>query len=108
MQEYHVETLALCSGLRWTEASKVSAGFLKRTVQQRQQRTHIAQHKHPDTGVICTSSNDMLDAAASFYSTLYTPDPVDEDFIQQMLDDLPPSLQLSEAAYNSITKTHHF
>lgn len=59
IQEYHVETLTLCSGLRWREASKVSAGFLKRTVQQRQQRTHIAQLKHPDTGVICTSSNDI-------------------------------------------------
>ncbi|KAG1257463.1 hypothetical protein G6F68_009287 [Rhizopus microsporus] len=71
LQQYHAETLALRAGIRWREQGEISAGYLKRTVSQRQTRQIMKQLVHPTTtGALCSTSNEMLDAAVQFYTSL--------------------------------------
>jgi hypothetical protein len=35
LQQYRVDTLALCADIRWRECGEASAGYLKRTVHQK-------------------------------------------------------------------------
>ncbi|KAG1584836.1 hypothetical protein G6F46_014929 [Rhizopus delemar] len=50
----------------------------------------------------------MLDAASTFYADLYTPDPVDNDAIDSLLNTLPDSLRLSTAAHDLLSATIDF
>jgi hypothetical protein len=77
IQQYHAETLALRAGRRWRELSEISTGYLKRTIQQRSTHHLIPPLIHPQTGVLSTSKEDMLDAASTFYRKLYSPDDID-------------------------------
>ncbi|KAG0809253.1 hypothetical protein G6F16_013767 [Rhizopus arrhizus] len=70
LQQYHAETLAPRAGIRWREQGEISAGYLKRTVSQRQTRQIMKQLVHPTTGALCSTSNKMLDAAVQFYTSL--------------------------------------
>ncbi|KAG1533278.1 hypothetical protein G6F51_012703 [Rhizopus arrhizus] len=97
-QQFHVETLALRSGLRWRELGELSAGYLKRTVATRSAKQHVPPLIHPETQVICNTKNEMLDAASTFYSSLYSPEPVDQSAIDDLLGALPDSLKLSTTA----------
>ncbi|KAG1490008.1 hypothetical protein G6F52_013661 [Rhizopus delemar] len=69
LQQYHAETLALRAGIRWREQGEISAGYLKRSVAQRQTRQIMKQLIHPTTGALCSTSNEMLDAAVQFYTS---------------------------------------
>jgi endonuclease/exonuclease/phosphatase family metal-dependent hydrolase len=95
IQQYHAETLALRAGLRWRELGEISAGYLKRTVQQRSIHHLIPPLIHPQTGALSTSKEDMLDAASTFYSKLYSPDDIDQSAIDDLLENIPDSLCLS-------------
>ncbi|CEP10245.1 hypothetical protein, partial, partial [Parasitella parasitica] len=86
MQQHHVETLALRSGIRWREKGEVSAGFLKRTAS------------------IVHLKEDMLDAAATFHGTLYSSDAIEMGAVRDMLDAIPPSARLSPTAAKSIVE----
>ncbi|KAG0846778.1 hypothetical protein G6F29_013191 [Rhizopus arrhizus] len=70
LQQYHVETVALRAGIRWREQGEISAGYLKRTVAQRQTRQTMKQLVHPVISAICSTSDELLDAAVGFYSNL--------------------------------------
>ncbi|KAG1606840.1 hypothetical protein G6F45_013894 [Rhizopus arrhizus] len=50
----------------------------------------------------------MLDAASTFYADLYTPDPVDNDAIDSLLNTLPDSLRLSTADHDLLSATIDF
>ncbi|KAG0735766.1 hypothetical protein G6F33_012486 [Rhizopus arrhizus] len=103
IQQYHVEILALRSGIRWRELGELSAGYLKRTIATRASRQMIPSLIHPVTKVLCSSRVDMLDAASTFYSDLYFPDPVDPDAIESILSTLPSSLRLASTDQNALT-----
>ncbi|KAG2192648.1 hypothetical protein INT47_006906 [Mucor saturninus] len=98
LQQYHVDDLALRSGIRWREMGELSAGYLKRTISARQSRQTIPPFLHPNSLSLCSSKDEMLDAAATFYSDLYSPDPIDPAAIDSLLADLPDSLHLSPSA----------
>ncbi|KAG2191215.1 hypothetical protein INT47_005963 [Mucor saturninus] len=98
LQQYHVDDLALRSGIRWREMGELSAGYLKRTISARQSRQTIPPLLHPNSLSLCSSKDEMLDAAATFYSDLYSPDPIDPAAIDSLLADLPDSLHLSPSA----------
>ncbi|KAG1135573.1 hypothetical protein G6F37_012416 [Rhizopus arrhizus] len=89
LQQYHVETLALRAGIRWREQGEVSAGYLKRTVAQLQTRQTMKQLVHPVTSAICSTSDELLDAAVGFYSNLYSPEPIDSKAVEDLLSSLP-------------------
>lgn len=95
IQQYHAETLALRSGLRWREMGEISAGYLKRTIAHRQSRQLITTLSHPFTNTTCSSTTEMQNAAIAFYADLYSPDPIDDHAVNDLLDSLPNSLRLT-------------
>ncbi|KAG1060303.1 hypothetical protein G6F41_012948 [Rhizopus arrhizus] len=105
LQQYHAETLALRAGIRWREQGEISAGYLKRTVSQRQTRQIMKQLVHPTTGALCCTSNEMLDAAVQFYSNLYSPEPIDNSAIDDLLSAIPDSLRLSDSNQRFLTNS---
>ncbi|KAG1016395.1 hypothetical protein G6F26_012559 [Rhizopus arrhizus] len=94
-QRYRVETLALRSGIRWRELGELSAGYLKKTIATRTAKQLIPPLVHPSTNALCFSVEDMLDATTTFYSDLYSPEPIDQNAIDELLESLPPELHLS-------------
>ncbi|KAG1137008.1 hypothetical protein G6F37_011558 [Rhizopus arrhizus] len=95
IQQYHTETLALRAGIRWREQGELSAGYLKRTAAQRQTHQIMKQLLHPVTSTLCSTPEEMIHASVSFYGSLYTPDPIDDDAVEDLLSTLPSSLCLS-------------
>ncbi|KAL7320715.1 hypothetical protein PS15m_000578 [Mucor circinelloides] len=57
---------------------------------------------HPTSLSPCTTKEEMLDAASTFYTNLYSPDAIDPQAISDLLDALPASLRLSDAAAASV------
>ncbi|KAG2228473.1 hypothetical protein INT48_003130, partial [Thamnidium elegans] len=105
LQQHRVDNLALRSGIRWREHGELSAGYLKRTVAQRQQKTLFRSIRHPQSSVLCTSTTDMLGAAQHFYSNLYTPDPIVSTAVDNLLTSLPPDLVLPESDQDFLTSS---
>ena len=97
LQRYHVETLALKAGIRWREQGELSAGYLKRTASSRAAKGVIPPLRHPSLHRLCISKEEMLDAAFVFYDKLYSPDPIDLEAVQSLLDSIPPSATLSSS-----------
>lgn len=95
LQQYHTKTLAIRAGVRWRELSELSPGYLKRTVATRSTRTLIPSLLHPISQSISTTKDEMLDAAATFYTNLYSPTPDDQCAIEEILGSLPDTLHLS-------------
>lgn len=98
IQQYHVETLALRSGVRWREQGEMPPGFLKKTSSIRAARTLIPPLIHPSSHSLCTTKDAMLDAAATYYGALYTPDTIDMHAVHDLLDAIPASTRLSTTA----------
>ena len=100
LQRYHVETLSLKAGIRWREKGELSAGYLKRTASARLAKTSVPLLFHPSLNRICTSKDEMLDAAFVFYDKLYTPDPIDLSAVDSLLEAIPQSsiLQADESS----------
>lgn len=96
LQHYHMDTLALRSGIRWRELGELSPGYLKRSVQSRAARQAIPPLLHPVTGTHCTTSEEMLETATSFYSDLYSPDPIGQLSMNSLLSSLPDDLRISQ------------
>ncbi|KAG0755660.1 hypothetical protein G6F62_008320 [Rhizopus arrhizus] len=103
IQQYHAETLALRSGIRWREMGEISAGYLKRTIAQRQSRQKISKLIHPTTDEICTSPTELQAAARAFYSDLYSPDPINDGAVQNILSSVPSPLRLSAGDQDFLT-----
>ncbi|GAN11625.1 hypothetical protein MAM1_0756c11201, partial [Mucor ambiguus] len=102
LQSYHVDTLALRSGIRWRERGETSDGYLKRSVAVRATKKLTPPLVYPTSLSRCTTKEDMLDAAATYYTDLYSSDAVDPQAISELLDALPASLRLSDAAAASV------
>lgn len=96
LQQYHVETLALRSSVRWRELGELSPGYLKRSVQSRAARQLIPPLIHPVTATLCTTTNEMLETATSFYTDLYSPDPINQNSLNSLLSSLPENLHISD------------
>ncbi|CEG77013.1 hypothetical protein RMATCC62417_11830 [Rhizopus microsporus] len=70
-QQHHVDNLALQSGLGQREHGEISAGYLKRTVTQRQHKKLFKAIKHPYTSILCTSKNCLRDETIFVFDRLY-------------------------------------
>ncbi|KAG1453072.1 hypothetical protein G6F56_007662 [Rhizopus delemar] len=104
IQQYHTDTLALRASIHWREKGEKFAGYLKRTVQHNARRKNIPCLRHPVTSALCHTKDDMLQAASSFYSSLYTPDPIDSVAIDQLFSLLPPEFCISNASKSSLVR----
>ncbi|KAG2190521.1 hypothetical protein INT47_004146, partial [Mucor saturninus] len=95
LQQDTVDIARLRSGLRWREQGETSAGYLKRTIKDKQKARHIDIITDPSTGVTYTDNKDKLDVTEEFYSSLYTADPIEMDQIQTLLDSIPNERKLN-------------
>ncbi|KAG2214076.1 hypothetical protein INT45_010955 [Circinella minor] len=102
LQKEITDILAIWSGTRWREHSEVSAGYLQRTIQQRQTSRYIAQLQHPSTGEIHPDPEGMQRAASVFYQSLYTMDEVDDDSIDLLLNSLSQNTSLNNDEAESL------
>lgn len=80
----------------------MSSEFLKKRSSIRAARTLIPPLIDPTTQSLCTSKESMLDAAATYYGTLYTPDAIDMNAVHDLLDVIPQSARLSSTASQSM------
>ncbi|OAD74590.1 CCHC-type zinc finger transcription factor [Phycomyces blakesleeanus NRRL 1555(-)] len=102
VQLERVEILALHAGKHWRENGEISTGYLKQTVAECQARKNITKLCHPITDHLHTEPDDMTEAAASFYESLYTPEPIDQLAIDDLLCHLPNDLCMSCSPQTSI------
>lgn len=63
--------------------------YLECTAETRLNRRRTPAVVHPDTHRLCVDKSDMLDAAHAFCKALYTPDPMDDDAIEESLSAMP-------------------
>ncbi|OAD76888.1 hypothetical protein PHYBLDRAFT_165386 [Phycomyces blakesleeanus NRRL 1555(-)] len=102
LQQYHVENLALRSGLWWRELRESSPGYLKQSIASRASRKLIPPLWNPATSSICTSQEEMLETTTQFYSDLYSPDDVDQAAIDNLLNVLPTHLHIFSSTAESL------
>ncbi|KAG1471676.1 hypothetical protein G6F56_001984 [Rhizopus delemar] len=95
LQQYRANTLALRASFLWREKGENSAGYLKRTIQQKARLKNISCLRHPVTTVMCHSKDCMLQAASSFYTSLYTPDPIEPEAVDQLFSSLSSEFCIS-------------
>lgn len=58
---------------RWREKGEISAGYLKKIGNHAQNTRMITSLVLPAAGNTCSETNDLHDAATTFYQDLYTP-----------------------------------
>ncbi|KAI8972962.1 hypothetical protein BDB01DRAFT_729784, partial [Pilobolus umbonatus] len=85
---------ALRSGIRWREEGKLSPGYLKSSVAVRASKKLIPPMINPTTDNVCTTKDEMLEAAAVFYKNLYSLDEVSLEAIDDLLCHLSSTLKL--------------
>jgi hypothetical protein len=88
LQQETASVSRLRAGKHWRENGEISAGYLKRTIESRQVKRSIPPLQHPVTLELCHSTSAMNNAASAFYSTLYTPSPIDDDAVQQLTSNI--------------------
>ncbi|KAG2221556.1 hypothetical protein INT45_002570 [Circinella minor] len=103
IQQEMVDNAALWANLRWRELGEKSAGYLQRTATQRQNQRLILSLQHPINNQVVTTTQDIQSAARSFYNTLYTPDPVDQDSINHLLNYIPSTCTLNHHDCDNLT-----
>ncbi|KAG0163100.1 hypothetical protein DFQ29_003409, partial [Apophysomyces sp. BC1021] len=96
LQAELVETAALRAGQRWREKGERSAGYLKRTIASRATACAMPVLQHPETNRLCDSTTDCLEAVRTYYQTLYSPEPIDDIALQDMLRSIPSNVKLSQ------------
>jgi hypothetical protein len=92
------ETNILClrTATRWQEKGERNNSYFYKVLKQRTNAQSISQLRHPITGVVSSEPQHLLDSAQSFYSSLFTSEPLNEEAIQTMISAIPTSAMLSK------------
>jgi hypothetical protein len=85
----------LRSATRWTEQGEKNNKYFFNVIKQRQRQQTMQCIRCPDSNHLHSDTPAMLQEARKFYTQLYTPDPIDEDAINQLLASIPESCCLS-------------
>jgi hypothetical protein len=85
LQEEIAEIEHLKAGKFWRENGEKSPGFLKRMVATRSNERGIPALFDPDLQQVVSNTEDMQQVMVSFYKRLYTPDPVNDSAVEQLL-----------------------
>lgn len=96
LQQELADIDALRAGQRWRERGETTAGYLKRTIKERQVKRTITTLQHPDTGMMCVSPSDLHSAVQCFYQRLYSPEPTSASVMETLLSQLPTHLRLDD------------
>lgn len=104
-----IDKMILRTNTRWKEKGETNSKYFFNTLKQRQKNVTISQIKDPLTNQIATSSNSMLKMAKKFYENLYSPDPITDIDIEDLLKDTPQNIApipLCSSLTSSIPKDH--
>ncbi|ORE11365.1 hypothetical protein BCV72DRAFT_189998, partial [Rhizopus microsporus var. microsporus] len=86
----------------WRERGEIDADYLKHSISQRRRQRRIPHLIHPSTGDLCSSPEQMISAAETFYKDLYSPEPIDLRALNFMRSQIPEDLHLSSEDSQSI------
>ncbi|KAI9310011.1 hypothetical protein BX666DRAFT_1483612, partial [Dichotomocladium elegans] len=107
LQKEIVETSALWAGVRWREKGEKSAGYLKATIRERSASRTVHGFQHPTTGVLCATISTMHDAVCNFYGDLYSPSPVNQEAVVDLLAAIPADTRLSPTVQSHLSDRSH-
>jgi hypothetical protein len=85
----------LRSATRWTEQGERSNKYFFRVIKQRTAQQTIQSLKDSHSGTILTKSADIIREVREFYQKLYTPDEIDEQAIDTVLDSIPSDVKIT-------------
>ena len=95
-QETIMTRLALRSQTRWRELGERCTRYFFRVLQARASKRTLTEILDPSTDSLVTAPEDLCRVGRSFYTKLYSPDPVDQSAITQLLSTLPESARIAE------------
>ena len=104
IQKDMTENQRIRAGHNWRENGEASAGFLKRTIQTRAVKKSITSLLHPSTNTLCTNPITMQSAASTFYSDLYSPNPVVPDSVTTLCNTIPSSETIPDTAHATLLR----
>ncbi len=71
---------------RWIENNEKPVGYFKQTAELRSIKRNIIKIVQPEIGLKCLDTKAKLDATSSFYSTLYSAEPINHHDLESMLN----------------------
>ena len=104
IQKEMSEIAALRAGRHWRENGETSAGYLKRTIETRAIKKNMPSLIHPVSQSICDSPDTMQDAVTSFYTSLYTPDPIDASSVESLSQSILSEHRLPSSASTGLLR----
>ncbi|KAL0080417.1 hypothetical protein J3Q64DRAFT_1612896, partial [Phycomyces blakesleeanus] len=105
IQQELVDTASLRAGLCWREHGKTSAGYLKKVIAIHTQQQNMPPLDHPHTNILCITPDTMMTATTAFYSSLFSPDHIDNYVMNQLLSSITPSRHITSAQQDLLTTT---
>ena len=97
LQHEMARDAALKAGKRWLVHNENSVGFLKKTAERQLAQRTMDIITHPSSNVPCLSTSDKLDAVQSFYSELYSPEPIHRYSMNKLLRGIQKTISTEDA-----------
>lgn len=105
LQDQIAEIECLKAGTFWRDHNENSPGFLKKLITTRESQRYIPHLHNPLTEMLSTNTKKQLEVVESFYTRLYTPDPVDEVALDNILGHIPEALKLDAVERSFLTSS---
>ncbi|KAG1505919.1 hypothetical protein G6F52_012034 [Rhizopus delemar] len=86
----------LRSATRWHENGERNNKYFYRVIRERQTQQTIQSLRCSSTGSTLTTVGDIITEARNFYQKLYTPDAIDVDEVNRLLDAIPNETKISK------------
>ncbi|KAG1229190.1 hypothetical protein G6F35_002156 [Rhizopus arrhizus] len=94
--QQEITSIAILKAERsWRERGETDAGYLKKSATSRLVQRSIPRLMNPDTQIICSSQDQMLEVTERFYTELYSADPICSASLDNMVSHIPASCRLS-------------
>lgn len=95
LQQSISEIEILKAGKFWRENGEKSPGFLKRLATARENKRSITGLRDPLNNEMCYTQGSFQEIATQFYSTLFTPEPINELAARELFRSIPSHLKLT-------------
>ncbi|KAK4510448.1 uncharacterized protein ATC70_011427 [Mucor velutinosus] len=97
IQEEKYNISKLRAGKRWMEQNENSPAYIKKTIDRRLETKTMPMLKHPTTVTECTDTKSKLDAVHTFYSKLYSPERIDINSMEGILNHITVFISQEES-----------
>jgi hypothetical protein len=75
---------------------EIPPGYLKRIASVREASRQLNELINPNTNSVTSDEHEKRSIAQFFYSQLYSPDPIEETAVNDLLSCIPEDIQLTE------------